>query len=263
MTFISGKISAFKPENAPKPSRACASTGQPFSPGDKIYSVLLEEDGALKRLDFSASAWRSHPRPENALAWWSSRVKDEATVEKKLKLAPNDALTAIFIALADKPNQAALRYALALLLARRRVLRFDYEENASYCAADSDERATNSIYVFSPRNETGYLVPIVPMTASQMDEVQRQLASLLEDPDAALELRDSETEKNERQVQEEPKPEERRDATEPTARAKGATKEKYVSKIDRETRLKALREAFKDESFEEEIAQASKEILGE
>ena len=122
----SSEISAFEPESSPKPGRVCAVTGEPFEVGDKIYSVLYEEDGVIKRRDVLASVWRAAPRPNKALAWWSSRVQSEREKDKKLKLAPNDALTALFVSLADKPNQKALRYALALLLARRRVLKYDY-----------------------------------------------------------------------------------------------------------------------------------------
>ena len=82
--------------------------------------------------------------------------------------------------LADKPGQEALRYTLALLLARRRVLRFDYDENAT--SADSEN--ANTIYVYSPRDEMGYYVPIVRMTEDQIAEVQERLVALIEEPSA-------------------------------------------------------------------------------
>ena len=171
--------SAFSPEDAPKLGKYCAVTNKPFAPGDKVYSVLYEEDGELKRRDVCASAWRSTPRPANAIAWWASRIQEDAEKDKKLKLAPNDALTALFVSLADKPGKEALRYALALLLARRRVLKFDYEENAS---KRSSPETANTIYVYSPRNETGYYVPVVNMTPKQIEEVQAQLVALIESP---------------------------------------------------------------------------------
>ena len=177
---ISSDISSFSPDDSPKLGRVCEITGAPFQPGDKVYSVLYEKDGQINRRDVCAAAWRTTPRPENTLAWWSTRVRADEGKDKKVKLAPNDALTALFVSLADKPGQEALRYTLALLLARRRVPRFDYDENVS--AADSEN--ANTIYVYSPRDEMGYYVPIVRMTEEQIAEVQERLVALIEEPSA-------------------------------------------------------------------------------
>ncbi len=177
---ISSDISSFSPDDSPKLGRVCEITGAPFLPGDKVYSVLYEKDGQINRRDVCAAAWRTTQRPENTLAWWSTRVRADEGKDKKVKLAPNDALTALFVSLADKPGQEALRYTLALLLARRRVLRFDYDENVS--AAESENADT--IYVYSPRDEMGYYVPIVHMTEDQIAEVQERLVALIEEPSA-------------------------------------------------------------------------------
>lgn len=232
----------FRPESAPKLSRACAATGKVFAPGDKVYSVLLEneETGEIERYDYCASAWRSNARPKDALAWWSSRARENAETETKIKLAPNEALSALFVALANKPEQNALRYVLALLLARRRVLRFDYEENASYC---SDPETSDSIYVYSPRDETGYLVPIVRMTEEQIAEVQARLVALLEAPEAELE--------KEIEAAAPPKEEET-----PKPR-KTRPERKEPSKIAPEERRKALRAAFANSEIAEEAALAA------
>ena len=94
---ISSDISSF----SPKLGRVCEITGAPFQPGDKVYSVLYEKDGQINRRDVCAAAWRTTPRPENTLAWWSTRVRADEGKDKKVKLAPNDALTALFVSLAD------------------------------------------------------------------------------------------------------------------------------------------------------------------
>ncbi len=169
------QISAFPPENAPKPARFCAETGRPFEPGEKIYSFLFEENGEIRRRDVGADAFASSPRPENALAWWSSRFSPDA--EKKEKIAPNDALADLFEALAERPDEAALRYVLALLLTRRRVLRFEQEELAD---------AAPSLVVYSPRRETSYVVPVVEMNAEEIAAVEARLLELVREPGAAL-----------------------------------------------------------------------------
>lgn len=255
---VSDEISAFQPENAPKLSRTCAFTNKLFEPGDKVYSVLYEESGVIKRKDFSASAWRSNPRPENALAWWSSRVRADADADKKLKLAPNDALAALFAALADNPEQAALRYALALLLARRRVLRFDYDENVSYC---SNPETSNTIYVYSPRNETGYLVPIVQMSPEEIEQVQARLVDLLENPTAELERAtvpfpgDQTTLNAEKQGANDEKKNENAKETKfaRSSNAESQVGNANVKNISREERLRAVHAAFDNPESDEEL----------
>lgn len=177
------QISAFPPENAPKLSRVCSATGRPFEPGEKIFTFLFEENGEIQRRDLCAEAFAKTRRPENALAWWSSRLPSGG--EKKEKLAPNDALIDFFESLADRPEEAALRYVLALLLTRRRVLRFEREE---FDAADVSSRPDSvpSIVFFSPRRETSYVVPVVEMNAEEIAAVETRLLALVREPDAQL-----------------------------------------------------------------------------
>ena len=178
------QISAFPPENAPKPSRVCSATGRPFEPGEKIFTFLLEENGEILRRDFCAEAFASTRRPENALAWWSSRLPSSAA--PKEKLAPHDALTDLFESLAERPDEAALRYVLALLLTRRRVLRFEREEFEFADAAPSRSDASPSLVFFSPRRETSYVVPVVELNAEEIAAVEARLLALIREPSARL-----------------------------------------------------------------------------
>lgn len=178
------RISAFPPENAPKPARVCAETGRPFEPNEKIYTFLFEENGEIRRRDLCADAFASTPRPQNALAWWSSRFSTGEKAEKKEKIAPNDALTDLFESLAERPDEAALRYVLALLLTRRRVLRFEREEFADDAFERSD--AAPSLVVYSPRRETSYVVPVVEMNADEIAAVETRLLDLIREPSATL-----------------------------------------------------------------------------
>lgn len=179
----------FSPENSPKMARCCCATEKPFEPGEKAYSALFEENGEIVRRDYCAAAWKANPRPENALAWWSTKIPLNA--DKKAPVAPNDALADLFESLADRPDQAALRYALALLLTRRRVFRFEREETTTTettlelgIGGDVDGEnalsgAASAIVVYSPRRETSFVVPVVAMTDAQIADVQARLAELL------------------------------------------------------------------------------------
>ncbi|MBQ9800443.1 MAG: hypothetical protein IJO40_10995 [Thermoguttaceae bacterium] len=183
------QISSFPPENAPKLSRVCSATGRSFEPGEKIYSVLFEENGEIRRRDLCAEAFAATPRPENALAWWSSRLPSGG--EKKEKLAPNDALTDLFESLADRPDEAALRYVLALLLTRRRVLRFEREEIELDAAPSERPDSAPSLVFFSPRRETSYVVPVVEMNSQEIADVEARLLALVREPTPSLKIASS------------------------------------------------------------------------
>ena len=182
----SSEISAFPPDESPKASKFCAATGKPFAVGEKIHSILFESDGVVKRRDYSASGWKTATKPENVIAEWTTTNAESAREVGELEtLAPNDALAALFDALADRPEKADLRYALALLLTRRRVFRYEYDDSHADSNADGDARQ-DAIYVYSSRNDVGSLVPVVPMDEAHMRRVQDELEALLNDPNAAL-----------------------------------------------------------------------------
>ncbi len=191
MTAFSPEISKFSPEEAPKPSRVCSVSGKAFERGDAVYSFLCEESGEIKRYDLCAEAKRSFAPPGVLLAQWKSKVGGESEKARQTKLAPNDALTSLFVSLANKPEQAALRYMLALLLTRRRVFRFELDEENRLATSDASDRNEDAIYVYSPREETGYVVPVVVMDAAQTAEVQAKLLELLDAPVAPIQIEET------------------------------------------------------------------------
>ena len=80
-------------------TRRCASTGRELRPGDKFYSVLVEESGRLVRLDYASDAWQGPPH--GAFSFWSGRVPpdehkrrppidDDLLAERVAKLAAYD-----------------------------------------------------------------------------------------------------------------------------------------------------------------------------
>lgn len=125
-----------------KPSGRCAASGQPLTTGQKIVAVLVEvvrEDGEeLRRLDFSAQAWDEGHRPTQVegsacrlFASWRTIV---AAPDAKPKIVLDDAeLLELFEQLDGQmngqpdPKKQIFRYVLALLLIRRRVLRYEGE----------------------------------------------------------------------------------------------------------------------------------------
>ena len=133
------------------PSRTCTATGRPLKPGERVYGVLLEDGGKLVRRDFAADAWTAPP--PGAIAYWAGRVP----ASDKPKAVVNDALLLDcfdHLAGATEANKLHFRYVLALLLMRRKRLKF---EDAKRLADGTDvlvvrdARTGNRLEVADPR----------------------------------------------------------------------------------------------------------------
>jgi hypothetical protein len=108
-------------------TRRCVVTGRELMPGERCYSVLLEEGGKLVRKDYSPEAWQGPPA--GAFSFWVGRVT-QPQGKRRLPI-DDDLLLDCFGRLEGQtePNKISFRYVLALLLMRRR--RFQFEEARS------------------------------------------------------------------------------------------------------------------------------------
>jgi hypothetical protein len=154
-------------------TRRCAATDRALEPGELCYSMLEVQGADVVRKDFAASAW-SGP-PEGAFGWWKSRVPEPHA--KKIKLAPNEVLLELFDQLAEQPESDDMRYVLALLLVRRRVLRLD--SPALPAAKPLPVAGVQTMTVFCPLREATYEVTEVMPSDERIDEIQQQLGELL------------------------------------------------------------------------------------
>jgi hypothetical protein len=148
-------------------TRRCVVSGRELQDGEEFYSVLSADRGQVHRTDYAAEHW-SGPA-ESALAWWKSRMPTREA--KKGQLAPNEVLLQLFAELEQIPEKADMRYVLALLLVRRRVLR---EEEVEH-----DEAGREVMRVYSPRDENTYQVDVVTPDDQRTEEIQGELARLL------------------------------------------------------------------------------------
>ena len=157
-------------------TRRCAATDRPLEPGDECYSVLESQGAEIVRKDFSSEGW-SGPAAA-AFAWWKSRIPEPTA--KKVKLAPNEVLLELFDQLADQPERQDMRYVLALLLVRRRVLRLDVPFDLTNAAPEQSPCPVGeTMLVFCPKRDATYEVPAVMPSDQRIDEIQHQLSELL------------------------------------------------------------------------------------
>src|SRR5579859_2713793 len=105
-------------------TRRCCLTGRELQPGERFYSVLVDEGGKFQRKDYSQEAWQG--APAEAFSFWAGRVPPRE--ENRRPKIDDELLFDCFRRLEGEtePGRINFRYVVALLLMRRK--RFKFEE---------------------------------------------------------------------------------------------------------------------------------------
>jgi len=127
--------------HVPKPTGVCAVTGEPLEPGRPCFAALVEmtdeqvaearkaKDPAaevgLRRVDVSVAAWERGDRPAGVFGYWKTHTPEPN--EKKKLLVDDAVLMSLLDRLegAESPERLAFRHVLALVLMRKKLLRYD------------------------------------------------------------------------------------------------------------------------------------------
>ncbi len=101
----------------------CALTGRKLQEGEEFYSALFEEGETFRRVDYSPESWQGPP--EGSYCHFRSRIPVKE--KRKKLLADNDILVSFFLRLGDdaEPARVQFRFVLALILMRKRLLRYE------------------------------------------------------------------------------------------------------------------------------------------
>ncbi len=104
-------------------TRRCAATGQELRPGERYYSVLIDDGLTLTRKDYSVTAWRGPP--EGAFSFWQGRLP--AGSSSRRPSIDDDLLLDCFTRLEGElePGKRNFRFVLGLLLVRRKRMRLE------------------------------------------------------------------------------------------------------------------------------------------
>ena len=156
-----------------RPRGTCAHSGRPFVPGEAFHSALVRSAAGIERIDVAAEAWTGPP--VNTLAAWKSAypAADAAGPE----LAPVDVLLDMLDELARNPDDAAVRYLLALQLVRRRVLKI--------VDPPADAERTTDLVLSCRRRDREYRVAAVTAEDAAAPGTGERLAALLWSGEAA------------------------------------------------------------------------------
>jgi len=103
-------------------TRRCRVSGRELRPGERCFTVLLDQGGSFVRHDYAAENW-SGPPPE-AFSFWQGRVAADGP---RKPVVDDEVLMDCFARLEGRTEPARLRfrYVAALLLMRRKRLRFE------------------------------------------------------------------------------------------------------------------------------------------
>lgn len=104
-------------------TRRCAVTGRELKPGERFYAVLIDEGAKFVRKDYSGEAWQGPPA--GCFSFWAGRVPDRD--DKHRPRFDDDLLMDCFQRLEGQtePGRVHFRYVVALLLMRRKRLKFE------------------------------------------------------------------------------------------------------------------------------------------
>ena len=112
-----------------KATGLCAASGRPIAPGDEYIAALIESETGtrLERRDYSLDAWRSGAKPPSARLFGAWKALMPAPNESRQALVDDESLMDLLEQLgeATEPSRISFRYILALLLMRRKVLKYE------------------------------------------------------------------------------------------------------------------------------------------
>lgn len=104
----------------------CTVTGRRLEEGEEFYSALFEDGENFRRCDYSLDSWNGPP--EGSYCHFKSRVPIKQKPKKLL--VDNELLVSFFLRLGDETELVRLqfRFVLALILMRKRLLRYEGSE---------------------------------------------------------------------------------------------------------------------------------------
>jgi hypothetical protein len=152
------------------PTRVCAASGRELRPGDRFVGVLTAEGGTFVRRDYAAEAWPGPP--EGVIAYWAGKVP---AADKPHRPVVNDAvLLDCFdrLAASADPDGLNFRYVAALLLMRRKRLKFE--------DVYRDEAGRDVLLVRDARGGAVHKVTDPHLTDDQIAAVQAEVFRVLD-----------------------------------------------------------------------------------
>jgi hypothetical protein len=149
-------------------TRRCSVTGRQLHPGETFFTALLEEGAHFQRLDYCSEAWQGPP--PGSFSFWTGRVPPHADQNKPR--FDDDLLLDCFHRLEgqDDPGRVNFRYVVALLLMRRKRLKFE---------RTISEGNGEKLCLRCPQTGATHLVVNPRLSEDEMSQVQEEVFKVL------------------------------------------------------------------------------------
>jgi len=113
--------------NIQQPKRECCACAKQFDEGEQYFSALFDSGEEFDRKDYCTACWENTASCPQLFSFWQTRVPTKEE-ERKL-LVDNNVLLDFFLRLSEEKSEqpdhkTKFRYILALVLMRKRTLRF-------------------------------------------------------------------------------------------------------------------------------------------
>ncbi|MCP4246634.1 MAG: hypothetical protein GY778_06265 [bacterium] len=159
-----------EPKEVVKSTGVCAATGRALAEGEEYYAVLFEEGDSFRRVDYTVESWTEPP--PGAYCFFKARVPVRQEKQKQSLLIDDAMLVNFFCRLAEEtePVRLQFRFVLALILMRKRLLR--YEQTVSDAGQEYWQMRLT-------REKSLHRVLNPQLTDEQIEGVSQQLGAIL------------------------------------------------------------------------------------
>ena len=137
-----------------RPTGRCAFTDNELIPGTEYVATLVEDDeqpGGLRRVDVSLEAWDGGARPPQLFSYWKSVIPEP---EGKKKLFVDDTVLMNLLHRLgedDRQDRVAFRFVLALILMRKKLLRYDGTEYPESESGEGVSGGQGGVWKMTPK----------------------------------------------------------------------------------------------------------------
>ncbi|OPX24979.1 MAG: hypothetical protein B1H04_01030 [Planctomycetales bacterium 4484_123] len=155
-------------------SGTCAGCGKELAGGQRFVAVLYDRGEGFERHDYCLACWEARGESAGAGAFCLWRGRVPVPEEPGRRLVSDEVLIDFFEKLDGRaePTKVSLRFVVALMLMRKRLLVYDSSE------VDEQGREVWTMHFKSDSTPVRVIHP--QLDADQMAEVARQLGSLFE-----------------------------------------------------------------------------------
>jgi hypothetical protein len=152
-------------------SHQCAATGRKFEEGEYFYTVLYYEKAEFRREDLCEEAYKARNENQQPFSFWRAKYEPPApgAVETVSKQTAEDLLRRYMEE--NDPSHANVRYILALMLERKRILKEREVKRG-------EDGTLTRIYEH-PKTGDIFVIPDPELRLDQVAEVQQQVAEQL------------------------------------------------------------------------------------